>query len=158
MAWTATTKPRNAKRQGGGNIVALRMTASTTIYKGDMVRIDVTTGLVTGMLINASLATGDLFAGIAAETKTSPAAGTMYINVYTTGTFEFKTADTAAVGNIGEKIYSDNATNTTEGGNYCLLATAGHAFPIGTCIDFPSTALRLVRIDGFACHINGVAP
>jgi hypothetical protein len=159
MAWTATSKARDVKRQGGGQIVSLRMKLSETIYKGDIVRIDKTTGLVTGSLATAGLATGDVFAGIAAETKTAHAALVTYINVYTTGIFEFNTLDTAAVGDIGEVIYEDSAGNTTQGGSYCVLAaTGGHDFKIGTCVDFPSTALRLVRIDDFACNAtHGIA-
>ena len=159
MAWVATTKQRNAKRQGGGQIVAYRMTASATIYKGDIVRIDKTTGVATGALATGGMATGDVFAGIAAETKTAHATLVTYINVYTTGIFEFNTLDTAAVGDIGEVMYQDSAGTLTEGGSYCVLAaTAGHDLKIGTCVDFPTTAKRLVRIDGYAGHAaNGVA-
>jgi len=158
MAWTATSKPRNAKRGGGGDIVAYRMTASTTIYKGDIVRIDKTAGTVTGALATGSMATGDVFAGIAAETKTSGATILSYINVYTSGIFEFNTLDTAALTDIGKVVYQDTAGATADG-SYCILtAGGGHDMEIGTCIDFPSTSKRLVRINGYAGHAgNGVA-
>jgi hypothetical protein len=156
MTFGANTAPRNAKRQGGGSIVAFRMVLSTTIYKGDIVRIDKTTGLCTSLLATASMAQYDMFAGVAAETKTAHATLVTYINVYTTGVFEFATVDTAAVGDIGEVIYSDCAGGGTP--KNCIISSAGHDLAIGTCVDFPTTSTRLVRIDGYAANgTHGVA-
>jgi hypothetical protein len=134
------------------------MKLSETIYKGDWVWIDAHDGLIQGSKTETTLASGDMFAGIAAETKTAAAAGVSYLNVYVTGTFEFKTKDTAAATDIGQLIYTDVATDTTEGGNWCLLALAASALYLGICVDVDiGASTRKVKIDGYACHTHGKA-
>jgi hypothetical protein len=148
--FAANTAGRDAKRSTWGDVVAFLM-AATTIYKGDIVYMATATGYVQSLVADASLATGDVFMGVAAETKTAAVAGMIRINCYVTGVFEFKTTETAAVGNIGELIYADPGSDATP--SHCIIGTGSlHDLPIGTCVDFPSTALRLVRINDYACH------
>jgi hypothetical protein len=149
-AFVPSTAGRDAKRSTWGDIIAFRMDA-VTIYKGDIVYMATATGLVQSLVADGSMATGDVFMGVAAETKTAAVADTKYVNVYVTGVFEFKTTETAAVGNIGEIMYGDVSDTGTP--IHCLIGVAQtHDIAIGTCVDFPSTALRLVRINDCACN------
>ena len=161
VAFAANTKGRDSKRQGGGEIIAYPMTLSTTIYKGDIVIVAVGTGLCKSLVADASVATGDFFAGVAAETKTAAASGTTYINCYVTGTFEFlDNTDTVAVTDLGKVVEGDNSADATP--SYVKYeGTGSHPNAVGV-IQPPFVAAAgpvRVRIDGYAgCAQLGVAP
>jgi hypothetical protein len=160
MAYLASTAGRNAKRQGGGEIVAFPMKASMTIYKGDIVMIDITDGFAQSMLIDTSCAQYDQFAGVAAETKVSPASGTVYINVYVTGSFEFtchNATDTLAATDMGVVAYADTqAAGSGTPYKVCKTGASAKDITVGRFIGLPelgaaTTARKVrVRIDGYA--------
>ena len=104
MSVAASTVPRELYAEDG-EILALPMTASETIYKGDIVRI-VTAGTVTSTVAPAA---ADMFIGVAMETKTYVDATTK-IRVYTSGVFSFIKA-TPAQTDVGCLAYQDAATN-----------------------------------------------
>jgi hypothetical protein len=153
------TKGRDAKRSQWGETISLRMALGTTIYKGDIVWVQAAAGVATGLcqslIGEAGLAAGDMFAGVAAETKTAKAGGVTYINVYTKGIFEFKTDEVAAQTDVGLLIYAGSGADMTP--SYCVKATTLNPdLPIGICVDWPSTTLRRVLINNYAMHTHGV--
>ena len=159
-AFAPATTPRNAKRQGGGEIVAFPMRASTTIYKGQMVLIDITDGMAVQMPADSSCAQYDQFAGIAAETKTSPAAPQAYINVYVTGSFEMQASnasDTMAATDLGVEVYADTqAAGSGTPWSVCKTGASAKDLKVGRIISVmetgaATTARKLrVRIDNYA--------
>lgn len=154
-AFAANTAGRDAKRQGGGEIIAYPMKASTTIYKGDIVVIDLTDGYATSLVADASMGTGDFFAGICQETKTSSAvAGVDYVNCYVTGSFIFTSEaahDTLAATDLGLEAYANSSTDAKP--HYVTLqaGTTTHDLKVGRVVDaaITTTSMR-VRIDGYA--------
>jgi hypothetical protein len=164
MAYAYSTKARDAKRQGGGEIVAFPMGTSATIYKGDIVVIDVNDGyaypgLADGTL-SPALGANDQFAGVAAESKVSTTAGLTYINVYVTGSFEFdigNAVDTLAQTHFGTVVYLDAVyagtgnphtvrVSTTSAKDLIIGRIVG---PITTGACTTASKLR-IRIDGYA--------
>lgn len=154
MAFAASTAGRDSKRSQGGEIYSVPMTASSTIYKGDQVIVAAATGLCHSITADDTTVATDKFAGVAAETKTSGASGTEYINVYVTGVFEFENAvDTLAATDIGKIMYADIAA-AGDGSPHNVDSTAASAvnLAIGK-LQAPITAggtTCRVRIDGYA--------
>ena len=160
MAYTAATKHRNAQRMGGGEIVAFPMKASAVIYEGSMVLIDITDGYAVELPIDTTADTGDLFAGIAAETKTAPAAGVVYINVYVTGSFVMSFlngTDTIAQTDLGTAVYADyTAGGTGRPWTVCKTGASAHDLLVGRIVEIIGTGVATteravrIRIDGYA--------
>lgn len=164
MAFAASTKPRDAKRSGGGELVAFPMadgsSTAVTIYKGDMVILTIATGYVSAMNADNVSASGDLFAGVAAETKTNTlGAGLTTINVYVTGTFEFTVyndADTLAVTDLGKEMYADTvAAKTGSPAHVRETNASANDLKVGRLLALEAgaatTARKVrVRIDGYA--------
>jgi hypothetical protein len=106
VAVAASTVPveTNAKE---GEILRFPITATESIYKGDMVRI-VAAGTATSVTAPAA---ADMFVGVAMETVIYDATiATQYIRVYTSGVFPFTKA-TPAQADVGCLAYQDAATN-----------------------------------------------
>lgn len=127
MAWSATSAPRDPKYQQG-KIIALPM-AATTIYKGDIVRINASGYAVS----TADLAVGDMCAGIALETKTCGTAGADTIQVQTEGVVQLKKA-TPAQTDVGTfALHSaDNQQTVTS-----ATAEATNSVTVGTIVGIP---------------------
>lgn len=108
MAVAASTVPVEVYARDGVT-VTLAITASETIYKGDMVRI-VAAGTATSTTAPATL---DIFAGVAMETVTQSSA-TPTVRVYTTGVFSFAlqeagSAHTPAQTDVGCLAYQQSS-------------------------------------------------
>ena len=148
-------KSRNAKRSDGGEIFSFPMKAATTIWKGDLVMVDITDGLCWSMPSDDAncVDAGDLFAGVAAQSKTSVISGEP-INVYVSGIFEMTNIiDAAAATNLGVEFYADNAVG---GDSYAYYIQAGGAtngsIKVGRLMPPTPTATSewRIRIDGYA--------
>jgi len=147
---------RDAKRSDGGEIFSFKMKASTVIWEGDIVVVDVTDGLVWALQDDGvgNLDTGDLFAGIAAESKVSGASAPMTINAYVTGIFEMNDAtDTLAATDMGVEAYGDadiggvgTSSSITIGTVPANLLTVGRIMPPLKA----ATTKPRIRIDGYA--------
>lgn len=117
-----------------GIIVDLPMGASETIYKGSFVSLDA------GDLFGAPLAGGEIFAGIALETKisTSAANGTSTIKIIS-GTAVFQYAITSiAQADIGKTVYA------TDDNTLGLADTSGSA--VGRIINVPATGTAIIQM------------
>jgi hypothetical protein len=161
MAYAASTAGRDSKRSSDGEVVAYRMGLSATIYKGDIVVLETATGLVRAAPIDTTTTTGDMFAGVAQETKTSAAAGTTYINVYVTGIFEF---DHAAAGlvvtDLGKVAYHDSAAAGSGTPHHVEFAGASaHDMAVGKLQPpLAADAVKVrIRISGYAGCISVAA-
>jgi hypothetical protein len=105
-----------------------------TVYKGAVVIIDVsdTDGYAAPMAVNA--ASGDMFAGIAAERQdvgsSDTADGSVALTVYTNGIWGFPKAS-LAITDVGAVIY---ATDTD-----AVTTTSTNAITIGRLVDVDAT-------------------
>ena len=153
---SATTGPgRDNKRSNGGEMMAFPMKAATVIWRGDLVVLDVTDGLVWALQSDAAGATetGDFFAGVAAESKTSVVAGEM-INCYVTGIFAFENnIDSLDPAYCGLVCYADCAVaGSGTPHNITITDVAANALLVGRLLppcDATDTEWR-VRINGYA--------
>ncbi len=156
MAFALTTVPRDARRRGGGEIIAFPMKAATQIYKGDIVALDITDGHCWSLQATASMAAGDFFAGVAAESKLSGAvAGVDYIRCYISGTFEFLADEVLAQTDMGVVIYGQT-DGTGSPKTVRKTVTAGVDLQVGKLVGFEDgTVTRpLVRIDNYAALVG----
>lgn len=94
----ALSADRITKYRNPGRLVAFEVKASTTIYGGGLVCVD----LSTGKAEPATSAAGKVFVGVAKANAAAAASGTTYVDVWTEG--EFLLAKTSAavtdVGNV----------------------------------------------------------
>ena len=147
--------PRDAYRQGGGDIIAAQMAPSVTIYKGNLVVVDRTTGLASQAPSDATTDQYDLFVGVAAETVTSPAVpvgGATFCNCYVTGTFQFAdVVDTLDDTFLGKPMYHDSATAGSGSARHVeSTGASANDMKVGVLVGRTGTAIAHVRINGFA--------
>lgn len=132
MAALAADKELEAIDPGG--IRRWLMKASTTIYKGALVCVDVTTGLVEP----ATYAANKVFVGIASEQVVSAASGSYWINLYTTGTFKLL-ASSLEQADVGKhlQVVDDQTVNDVAGAT---------PVPMGNLIEYISATSGWVTI------------
>lgn len=105
-----------------------------TVYKGAVVIIDVSDadGYAAPMAVNA--ASGDMFAGIAAErqdvTSADTGNGSVALTVYTNGIWGFPVAS-LAITDVGAVIYASDTD--------ALTSSSSNAIPVGRLIDVDAT-------------------
>lgn len=102
---TATTVDVDTPRREG-EIVSLKVAASTTIYKGSMVCLS------SGYAVSSTGTDSQPFVGVAYEgcDNSSGSAGDKSVRVYRKGIFEYTLAS-AAITDIGSTVYgADNVT------------------------------------------------
>lgn len=119
-----------------GEVVSYPMGAATTIYKGALVSVR-----STGFAHPARSGTAsDVFVGVAVETVANPgAAGERRIRVLKRGTFVY-TGTGFSQASVGLAFYAadDNILTTTATNNQL----------VGYCVEFISSTLIRIRIDG----------
>lgn len=146
MAYSTTHS--SAEQKWTGDTLLLKAVAVKTaeaIKKGDIVLIKAADGLAYVAFATAASATGDMFAGIAYEDKTS-AADTDTVRVIVAGEVELTFAS-AAQANVGDTVWHDNGTN---GGIRTVAASAGtHACPVGVVTELSGTNLVRVKLKAF---------
>lgn len=146
MAYGASAAAFDTERSQG-DVVSLKMGAEK-IYKGTMCMIN-----AAGFCVQISdTATGDCFAGIAAETVDNSAgsAGDKSINVFRTGEFTMKHAGAART-DVGLPAYA--SLGVADAGQTVKSATEGtHAMMVGKIVgvsaESSATRVRIV-INGY---------
>jgi hypothetical protein len=162
LSWAASTAAREAK-QKDSEIIAIRVAASQTFYKGDIVVIDAASGLAKPCGGNTP-GDGDMFAGVAIENFTSTATAVTdtdgstavsygTVRVATVGSFEFDCANLATA-SVGKIAYGEVANNA-----HTASVTIGtsHKPILGICtwVNLASSATKCrVRITG--CALNPI--
>lgn len=148
MAYGASAQAFDTERSEG-NLISYAMGAEK-IYKGTLCMIN-----ADGFLVQVSdTATGDQFAGVAAETVDNSAgsAGDKRINVWRTGVFTFKHAGAART-DVGLPAYA--SLEAADAGQTVLSSSTGggtHDMMVGQIVDVSaeSSATRVrVQIDGY---------
>jgi len=146
MAYGASAAAFDNQRSES-DMVSLKIGAEK-IYKGTMCMIN-----AAGFCVQvADTATGDCFAGVAAETVDNSAgsAGDLSINVWLTGTFTFKHAGAART-DVGLPAFA--SLGVVDAGQTVKSATEGtHAMMVGKIVGVSaeSSATRVrVCIDGY---------
>jgi len=133
-----------------GVLVAYPMIASEIVYKGTPTFTKTATGLAfSNDGTTNTVAAGDKFVGISAETgdNSAGAASDISVDVYRKGNFLLTFSDTLSQASVGVKVYTNNAsddavvTTTTDTGN--AQAT------IGTIAEFVSASTAYVQIDNY---------
>lgn len=134
-------------RESDGEIVAYKMADDITIYKGAIVEIGASDGLVT----NFTDADAAAFVGIAYEKKTSVAGTTSYIRVLKTGVHRLAWYDDDAIAaaDVGDEVYAFSSAEV------CPNATGSLAtnkvtddIKCGKVVGYDGT-VPLVRIDDY---------
>lgn len=161
MAFAASTVGRDSKRSETGEIIAYKMAASKTIYKGDIVALTQATGLVESIQSDATTVATDKFAGVAAETVTSGATVACYVDCYVTGIFEFDHAAAGlAVTDLGKEAYAD-ITALGSGTPHHVEFAAAPAVKLKVGVLQPPLAANTlkvrVRINAYAGCISAAA-
>jgi hypothetical protein len=146
MAYSTTTTIRETGVQDG-KYIALLAKAAQVFKKGDIVVIDATDGLAYKAWAHATTAAGDIFAGVAMESKTAAAGDADTIKVNTKGVHEFDIATTSQAAGLGRPVYHEDGTS----GNAQLVviaAPATHYLRVGVIVGLVSTTKVLVKIEG----------
>lgn len=110
----AITTAVNRQRRGSSRKASYLMTASTTIPKGALVQVDLTTGLAKNAVAGAL----DPVVGVASETVVSAASGSYYIEVEFDCEFLFA-ASSIAQGSVGDAmlVVDNNTIDETSAGS-----------------------------------------
>ncbi len=116
-----TTAVNRQSRGSRKQTMRFLMTASTTIPKGALVSL----GLATGLALNAAAGAVDAVVGVAAETVTSAAAGSYYIEVEFDCEFRFtaSSVNQAAVGDVMLVVDNNTVDETSAGSAVAGLMT-----------------------------------
>ena len=142
----ATTSQDTARKDGA--IQAHPMLAAEIVYGGRPTLLKSSGRLAfSNDGTTNTLANGDLFAGISAETmdNSTGAASAKKVRVYQDGSFLLKFSDTLTQGDVGDKVYVNNTTDDAE-----VTATAITDAPqveIGVIVEFVSANYAYVRIN-----------
>ncbi len=133
---TALSADKQIPVYGEYKMIALRMTASTTIYLGSLVSILTSTGLA----IASTDGAGEVFMGVALEQKTSAATGTTWIKVGTCGIFSLATDLTTAQTHMGVKVVVKDSSIVTN------AAGATNDIPVGIVVGIPTVGTAVLDV------------
>lgn len=126
-----------------GQIVAYKMAASETIYKGSTVVLQGGYAQTNDGTTN-TLDAGDVFAGICVETKANAgSAGDENVRVYTDGNVVVDVVDTITQANVGDKVYINN---TSDDGAVTITTDAGVDLEVGVIVEFISANKARIAI------------
>lgn len=130
----ALTADKEVEAQEPGGIRRFLMKASTTIYKGALVCVDITTGLVEP----ATYAANKVFVGIATKQVVSAASGSYWIDLYTTGCFKL-VGSSLEQADVGKhlQVVDDQTVNDVAGAT---------PVPVGNLIEYVSATSGWVQI------------
>jgi hypothetical protein len=145
MAYGTTTAIRETG-VADGRFVACLAKAAQVFKKGDIVVIDATDGLAYKAYADAGYANGDIFAGIANDSKIAAAGDTDTIVVDTEGIHELTIAATNQATAVGRPVYHEIGEGTAQ--TVTLTAPAPY-LRIGIVTGLVSTTKVLVDIEGF---------
>jgi len=136
---TAITAAVNRQRKGIPKTRRFLMTASITIPKGGIVAVDATTGLAK----NAAAGAVDPVVGVAAETITSAATGSYYVQVEFDASWLFAASSITQAMLGAPMLVVDN--NTVD-------ETSATSAVVGQLEEFVSTTLGWVFVPGLTGH------
>ncbi len=142
-----------------GLLVDHPVLADQIIYKGTPVFLEASSGYAqTNDGSTITLATGDVFAGIADETvnATGDSSGDEKVKCQTQGVFEFTIAGTVSQAKVGDPVYVNNTSD-----NSTLTLTAandGSDCVVGYLVGYVSATKGLVAISGAGRNKVGYNP
>lgn len=138
-----------------GQIVAYKMAASETIYKGSTSVLSSGYAQTNDWTTN-TLANGDVFAGICVETKTNAgSAGDEYVRVYTDWNVIVDVVDTITQANVGDEVYINNVSD-----DWAVTITSDTGNPqvtVGQIVEFISANKARIAIRNYVGNIAAAA-
>lgn len=143
----ALTADKELEAIDPGGLRRMKLGASKTIYKGSMVVVDTTTGLVEA----GTEAANKIFVGIATHGAVSGASDTVWVVLQTSGMFKL-TGSSLEQADVGKHVVLlDDQTVTDDAG------TATANIPVGILVELNSATEGWVELRSFGSPASTIA-